>query len=217
MSQHSRNNALFILPALLVLLGAGCFGQTGTSPLTDSYDSDEIPEETNEPITQVTNSDTAMANQAPTILPAEQIEGKYIHIQTEKGEIVIELYADTAPLTVSNFVSLAGKEYFDGLTFHRREEGFVIQGGDPNGNGTGGPGYTFADELNDGGRKYSRGTVAMANRGPNTNGSQFFIMLDDVSLPKLYTIFGTVVQGMDIVDEIKIGDAMTKVTVEDKK
>jgi cyclophilin family peptidyl-prolyl cis-trans isomerase len=139
---------------------------------------------------------------------------KQIRITTAKGDIVIKLFPETAPKTVSNFISLAEKGFYNGLTFHRREEGFVIQGGDPNGNGTGGPGYTFEDELTDD-KTYDRGIVAMANRGPNTNGSQFFIMLDDVNLPKLYSIFGEVTEGMDIVDQIVIGDAMTTVVIED--
>jgi peptidyl-prolyl cis-trans isomerase B (cyclophilin B) len=150
----------------------------------------------------------------PGVLPAEQIENKQIRIVTSKGEIVFKLYADTAPKTVSNFVYLASDGYFNGLTFHRREEGFVIQGGDPNGNGTGGPGYKFEDELEDD-YTYVRGIVAMANAGPNTNGSQFFIMLDDVPLPHAYSIFGEVTLGMDVVDAIKKGDVMTTVTVED--
>ncbi|MBU0613658.1 peptidylprolyl isomerase [Patescibacteria group bacterium] len=150
----------------------------------------------------------------PGALDASRIENKQVRITTAKGDIVFKLYSDTAPLTVSNFVYLAGEGYYDGLTFHRREEGFVIQGGDPSGNGTGGPGYAFEDELDDE-REYSRGIVAMANRGPDTNGSQFFIMLDDVDLPKLYSIFGEVTEGMEIVDQIKIGDIMEKVVVED--
>lgn len=150
----------------------------------------------------------------PGVLPAEQITNKQIRIVTSKGDIVFKLHADTAPKTVSNFVYLASGDYFNGLTFHRREEGFVIQGGDPNGNGTGGPGYKFEDELNDD-RTYVRGTVAMANAGPNTNGSQFFIMLGDVPLPHAYTIFGEVTVGMDVVDAIKKGDVMTTVTVEE--
>lgn len=136
-----------------------------------------------------------------------------IRITTEKGDIVFVLFEDTAPKTTQNFITLANDGFYDGLTFHRREEGFVIQGGDPNGNGTGGPGYTFEDELDDD-HQYTRGIVAMANRGPDTNGSQFFIMLDDVPLPKAYSIFGEVIEGMDIVDAIEIGDTMTKVTVE---
>jgi len=152
---------------------------------------------------------------APSVLPPEEITNKQVRLTTAYGPIVIELFPDTAPLTVSNFVYLAKAGYFNGLTFHRRVEGFVIQGGDPAGNGTGGPGYTFADELNDG-YTYDRGMVAMANRGPDTNGSQFFIMLADYPLPKQYSIFGRVTEGLDIVDKIQIGDAMTSVVVEDK-
>lgn len=147
-------------------------------------------------------------------LPAEAITNKQIHLVTTKGDIIFTLFPDTAPLAVSNFVRLAGEGYFDGLIFHRRVEGFVIQGGDPLGTGFGGPGYQFADELNDD-RTYTRGIVAMANSGPNTNGSQFFIMLADYPLPKSYTIFGEVTLGMDAVDAIQVGDEMTKVTVED--
>jgi cyclophilin family peptidyl-prolyl cis-trans isomerase len=150
----------------------------------------------------------------PGVLPSEQIEAKHIRISTQKGDIVFELFEDTAPATVSNFVYLTQEGYYSGLTFHRREEGFVIQGGDPNGNGTGGPGYEFEDELNDA-YAYDRGMVAMANRGPNTNGSQFFIMLEDTPLPKAYSIFGRVVEGMGVVDAIVVGDVMTQVTVEE--
>ncbi|MBT4857488.1 peptidylprolyl isomerase [Candidatus Uhrbacteria bacterium] len=156
-----------------------------------------------------------MTYEFPGTLAADQIEGKQIRLTTDKGDIVFTLFADTAPNTVSNFVYLAGEGYYDGLTFHRREEGFVIQGGDPNGTGTGGPGYKFADELGDD-REYTRGTVAMANAGPNTNGSQFFVMLDDVALPHLYTIFGEVTEGMDVVDAIAVGDVMTTVAIEEK-
>jgi len=150
----------------------------------------------------------------PGTLPEEQIANKQIRITTEKGDIVFELYADTAPMTVSNFVYLTEGGYYNGLTFHRREEGFVIQGGDPSGNGTGGPGYDFGDELEDD-YSYERGIVAMANRGPSTNGSQFFVMLGDVPLPKSYSIFGRVIEGMDVVDAIVVGDVMTTVVVEE--
>lgn len=151
----------------------------------------------------------------PGILSEEELNGAVAHIQTPKGEIVIEFYPETAPKAVSNFVTLTNNGFYNGLTFHRREEGFVIQGGDPNGNGTGGPGYTFEDELDDP-YTYTRGTVAMANRGPDTNGSQFFIMLADYPLPKQYTIFGHVVQGIEVVDQIAVGDVMTTVTIEQK-
>ena len=143
---------------------------------------------------------------------ASQGDMQQVTLKTEKGDIVIELYADTAPKTVDNFVTLSEKGFYDGLTFHRREEGFVIQGGDPNGDGTGGPGYKFEDELDDD-RTYDRGIVAMANSGPDTNGSQFFIMLSDYDLPKSYSIFGKVIEGMDVVDEIEIGDKIIKATV----
>ncbi len=148
------------------------------------------------------------------VLPQEQIAGKQIRISTQKGDVVFELFAESAPKTVSNFVYLTQGGYFDGLTFHRREERFVIQGGDPNGNGTGGPGYKFEDELDDA-YGYERGIVAMANSGPNTNGSQFFIMLAQTPLPKAYSIFGRVVEGMEVVDAIAVGDVMTTVVVED--
>jgi cyclophilin family peptidyl-prolyl cis-trans isomerase len=193
----------FLFSAVFVLTGAGC-----TSSALSSTTSPETQDSFISPVVAQTHWTF------PGVLPAEQIQNKQIRLVTDKGEIVFKLYSDTAPKTVSNFVYLASAGYFDGLTFHRREEGFVIQGGDPNGNGTGGPGYKFEDELNDD-RTYVRGTVAMANAGPNTNGSQFFIMLDNVPLPHAYTIFGEVTVGMDVVDQIKRGDAMTKVTVED--
>ncbi len=186
----------FVLVAF-VMIGAGC---AKTEPVEDIQPAVIIEEE-------------VMTYTFPGVLDAEQIEGKIVRITTEKGDIVFELFADTAPMTVSNFVYLTGEGYYDGLTFHRREEGFVIQGGDPNGNGTGGPGYAFADELDD---KYSydRGIVAMANSGPDTNGSQFFIMLDDTALPKAYSIFGRVLEGMEVVDEIAEGDVMTTIVIE---
>lgn len=152
---------------------------------------------------------------APDKLEDSQIKSKQIVLETDKGTIRFNLLADEAPLTVSNFVFLAQKKFYDGLTFHRVEPGFVVQGGDPNGTGTGGPGYKFADEPVK--REYKRGIVAMANSGPNTNGSQFFIMLADTPLPPQYTIFGEVTEGMDVVDKIAIGDHMKTVTVEDQK
>ena len=123
-------------------------------------------------------------------------------IETNKGTVTAELYPSDAPNTVNNFVCLADDGYFDGTPFHRIVKGFVIQGGDPTGTGMGGPGYQFNDEPVS--REYERGTLAMANAGPNTNGSQFFIVLDDLrgKLPKNYTIFGKVTGGLDVVDAI---------------
>jgi cyclophilin family peptidyl-prolyl cis-trans isomerase len=127
-------------------------------------------------------------------------------LKTSKGDIKIEFYENDAPNTVNNFVSLAEKGFYNGVIFHRVIKGFMIQGGDPTGTGSGGPGYQFADELNPDTESYkigyTRGTVAMANAGPNTNGSQFFIMHTDYALPHNYTIFGKVISGMEVVDMI---------------
>jgi cyclophilin family peptidyl-prolyl cis-trans isomerase len=122
-------------------------------------------------------------------------------LHTSHGDIAISLHPQRSPMTVNNFVFLAREGFYDGVIFHRVVPDFVIQGGDPTGTGTGGPGYRFADEI-DGPGAYRRGTVAMANAGRNTNGSQFFICLDDVGLAHSYTIFGTVTSGMDAVDAI---------------
>lgn len=121
-------------------------------------------------------------------------------LATGKGEITIDLNAKETPITVNNFVFLARKNFYNNTPFHRTIQGFMIQGGDPTGTGTGGPGYKFNDEPFNG--EYTRGTVAMANSGPNTNGSQFFIMHKDTALPKSYVIFGKVTKGMEVVDAI---------------
>lgn len=121
-------------------------------------------------------------------------------LRTTKGDIVIELLRDEAPATVNNFVFLAREGFYDGVPFHRVVKGFMIQTGDPTGTGAGGPGYRFEDEPVR--RRYSGGTVAMANAGPNTNGSQFFIMHQNYNLPPNYTIFGQVREGLEVVDAI---------------
>jgi cyclophilin family peptidyl-prolyl cis-trans isomerase len=123
-------------------------------------------------------------------------------IKTNMGDIVVQLFPKDAPLAVNNFIFLARQGFYDRVVFHRVVKGFVIQGGDPTGTGMGGPGYKFADEKVT--RDYLPGTLAMANSGPNTNGSQFFITLADLSgkLPKNYTIFGIVTSGMEVVQKI---------------
>ena len=191
----------------ILLVGAGC----AASPLALTS-TEAVPSSDESSATTPTTTMTQWTYQGA--LPAERITSKIARISTKYGDIVIRLYDDTAPLTVSNFVYLTEGGYYNNLTFHRYEPGFVIQGGDPSGNGSGGPGYTFEDELDDD-YTYSRGRVAMANRGPDTNGSQFFIMLDDTPLPKAYSIFGEVLEGMDVVDQIRKGDVMTSVTIED--
>ena len=134
-------------------------------------------------------------------------------IKTNQGTIEFTLYADKAPKSVSNFVYLAEAGFYNGLTWHRVVPGFVIQGGDPKGDGSGGPGYQFPDETVQG--DYKAGTVAMANSGPNTNGSQFFICLDDQpSLPKQYNLFGQVTSGIDVVKKITAGDKIESIKIE---
>lgn len=129
-----------------------------------------------------------------------------VTIKTNLGEIKFETYDADAPNTVKNFIDLASKGYYNGVIFHRVIDGFMIQGGDPTGTGMGGPGYKFADELNPNTESYKngykKGVVAMANAGPNTNGSQFFIMVADYPLPNNYTIFGKVISGQDVADKI---------------
>jgi cyclophilin family peptidyl-prolyl cis-trans isomerase len=143
-----------------------------------------------------------------------------VTIETAKGPIQVTIEADLGPLAAGNFVALASCGFYDGLIFHRVVPGFVIQGGDPTGTGTGGPGYEFADDAVT--VPYARGVVAMANSGPDTNGSQFFIVLADSGLAPNYSVFGRVTSGMDAVDAIAAAAdaerptnpvAMTKVTV----
>ena len=127
-------------------------------------------------------------------------------MQTSAGEIVIELFDDDAPKTVENFKTLGQDGFYDGLIFHRVIKDFMIQGGCPQGTGTGGPGYTFEDEIND--HKIVRGTLAMANAGPDTNGSQFFLVTTDACpwLDGKHTVFGQVVEGMDVLDAIEAAE-----------
>ena len=189
--------------AVLGYFGVGMLGSKNTETI-NQYN---LPNMTTTPTETPTPNDFISANKAT--------------ITTAKGNIEIELYSQDAPKTVTNFATLSKRGYYNNLTFHRVEPGFVIQGGDPNGNGTGGTsiyGAKFADELNTNTASYKEGykegVVAMANSGPNTNGSQFFIMLEDNSLPHLYTIFGKVTKGMDVVKQIEVGDKILTVTVE---
>jgi len=133
-------------------------------------------------------------------------------IETKKGNIELELFDKDAPNTVANFEKLAKEGFYDGLTFHRVLDDFVIQGGCPKGNGTGGPGYTIKCEIND--NKHGTGSLSMAHAGPNTGGSQFFITHSpQPHLDGVHTVFGKVISGMDVVNSIKQGDVMEKVTV----
>jgi cyclophilin family peptidyl-prolyl cis-trans isomerase len=151
--------------------------------------------------------------------PAMEIDpsAKYdVTITTNRGTMVLELDPALAPNSVNHFVALARKGFYDGLTFHRVVPGFVIQGGDPDGRGTGGPGYKWADEPVKG--EYTLGAVAMANAGPNTNGSQFFICIDDCrrKLEPLYNLFGYVTSGIEVATSTQVGDRMETVTVAER-
>ena len=135
-------------------------------------------------------------------------------IETGQGKIVLELFDNEAPNTVANFSALVQQGFYDGLTFHRVIPGFVIQGGCPQGDGTGGPGYTIKCEINP--HKHVRGALSMAHRGKDTGGSQFFICHNAFPhLDGIHTVFGQVIEGMDIVDRIQQGDQMIRVTIED--
>ena len=165
-------------------------------PLKDNPDS-EIKRKINTPV--------------PDITLKKDVDYKAV-ISTSMGDITIDLFEDLVPETVKNFVYLANTSYYDNVLFHRITPE-IIQTGDPKGDGTGGPGYRFDDEKFDG--QYTKGTVAMANAGPNTNGSQFFINVQDYEFPHLYTIFGRVVEGMDNVD--KIGAVETQESLRGEK
>ena len=132
----------------------------------------------------------------------------------DKGSITIELFEKDAPKTVANFEKLINQGFYNGLTFHRVIKGFMAQGGCPNGNGTGGPGYSIPCETKGNPNTHERGSVSMAHRGPNTGGSQFFIVYEpQPHLNGIHTVFGKVIEGMDIVDQFNQGDIMNKVTV----
>ena len=136
-----------------------------------------------------------------------------INMETSKGVIELELYPEHAPVTVNNFVFLTNEGYYDGVTFHRVINNFMIQGGDPTGTGRGGPGYKFADETYGNPLKHDTGVLSMANAGPNTNGSQFFITHSpQPHLNGKHTVFGKVINGMEVVNAIQQGDKMITVT-----
>ncbi|MEK7640184.1 MAG: peptidylprolyl isomerase [Patescibacteria group bacterium] len=216
--------AFFIITGLIIWSGMRPAGVTKQSSKTNI--SQNTNKQTNTNVSTVNNANTnqpanlsstnknaSMTYAFPGVLSDNRIANKKAIITTTKGVIELTLDAKNAPKSVSNFVYLAELGFYDGLTFHRVEPGFVIQGGDPSGNGTGGPGYKFPDEPVQG--EYIEGALAMANSGPNTNGSQFFITLADVSknLGKQYNLFGQVTKGMDVVKNITIGDVMQSVKI----
>lgn len=201
-SESTDNKTSQITPAVNPLFNEGQSSDQVARSATPSADSN---------IGQISPKPVRQYSKFPGLLPPNQLNGKKAVIETDKGKIEFEIYPE-ATSAASNFIFLSRNGFYDGLTFHRVEPGFVIQGGDPLGSGQGGPGYSFADEPVI--RSYSKGIVAMANAGPNTNGSQFFIMLADrPDLPPNYTIFGGVISGQEIVDKIAVGDIMRRVTI----
>ena len=155
-----------------------------------------------------------MTYDAPPPLTIDQDKQYIVNMETDKGTIRIQLFPKDAPKTVNNFVFLSREGYYDGLTFHRIIENFMAQGGDPIGTGTGGPGYQFEDEFSD--QSHVAGALSMANSGPNTNGSQFFIVYTpQTHLNGRHTVFGQVIEGMEVALALEIGDRMTKVTIEE--
>lgn len=202
-----------LIPLFALALLIGCTPQdstTGTDTDTYGYETSSVSG-MDASAAMTTSSSPAAMSSAKASVPAgfdgKMLKGTYVAtMKTSKGDIVIELYADKAPKTVTNFVLLAKSGYYDGLTFHRVIPDFMIQGGDPTGTGAGGEsifGSEFEDEKND--ISMDRGVLAMANRGPNTNGSQFFIIQAADGTPWLqgkHTAFGRVTKGMDIVDAI---------------
>ena len=160
-----------------------------------------------------------MTNQQWSRPPEMTIDAKKQYratIQTDRGDIELELAPQYAPKTVNNFVFLASQGYYDGVSFHRVISNFMIQGGDPTGTGRGGPGYKFADETTGNPLKHETGVISMANAGPNTNGSQFFITHSpQPHLNGKHTVFGKVVKGQDVVDAVRQGDVMTTVEIQE--
>ncbi len=203
-----KNLIFSIIFVGLVIVGGYYLFKDDNKPadITLNYGNNATTTDSYSTTTPVFEDGTLPAGTSTTPVITNNKKTHMVTIDTNYGKIVIETYDADAPNTVNNFVTLANKGFYNGLTFHRVIKGFMIQGGDPSGNGTGGPGYKFDDELNPATASYKagykKGVVAMANAGPNTNGSQFFIMHADYPLPNAYTIFGHVVSGQDVVDKI---------------
>ncbi len=211
-----RKTLLFLVPAVLIIVGAVyLFANKKTTPIQPVTETENTQTETvNEvPTPGTTTTETVVINETVTSklnmdlskykTPIMIIDAKKTYtakMKTTAGDIELSLNAAATPITVNNFVFLSQKNFYDNVIFHRAIKGFMIQGGDPTGTGSGGPGYQFDDEPFTG--EYTRGTLAMANAGANTNGSQFFIMHADNPLPPNYVIFGKVTKGLDVVDKI---------------
>ncbi len=207
-----RNRVAWTAAAVvLAALVAGCDQAPKDAPPVQPEATETPPAETPEqaapaPETPKPEKESTMPEPLPQVT-----------LETTKGKIVLELAEDDTPNTVANFISLAEKGFYNGLSFHRVIADFMVQGGCPKGTGTGGPGYVIADEFSPR-LKHARGVISMANAGPNTGGSQFFIThVETPWLDGKHAIFGKVTQGMDVVDKIQVGDKIEKVTVDRKR
>ncbi len=180
----------------LVIVGIAIFGIVGSSFILSINNNEDYNKEAEEDYVIKNNEEEYMDYR--------------IVLKTAKGNIEFETYSKDAPNTVNNFIKLAEDGFYNGVIFHRVIDGFMVQGGDPTGTGMGGPGYSFEDEIDPNSdlykEGYKKGVVAMANAGPDTQGSQFFIMVEDYNLPPAYTIFGKVISGQDVADEISIAE-----------
>ncbi|MFA6495194.1 MAG: peptidylprolyl isomerase [Candidatus Paceibacterota bacterium] len=204
---------IFLAAGIVLAVGLAGWGMWGALRYAMSTNPESAPPPLSVTVTSLATSSadssvTSSASTTVSLLLTQPIQ-HMVTIKTNYGTFAIETYDADAPKAAENFITLVGRGYYNNLTFHRVVKDFMIQGGDPNGNGTGGQsmwGQPFADELNPATPSYQegyqKGVVAMANSGPNTNGSQFFIMLKDTPLPHNYTIFGKVVSGQEVVDAI---------------
>ena len=221
---------LFVVVTIVAISGIATFliisGWFTNSKNNDSISavSTPTPSQTLRASYQLDQTNQNMQNANPSQAPNPNVPSmlqfdnakKYLAVlKTTEGDIRIELEPQDVPFTVSNFIFLAQKNFYDNTVFHRVIRGFMIQGGDPKGDGTGGPGYKFDDEPIT--KEYKRGIVAMANSGTNTNGSQFFIMHADYPLPKNYVIFGEVTEGLEVVDKIAEAPVTASLTGESSK
>ncbi len=153
--------------------------------------------------------------ESPPALIIDEDRVYQVKMETTRGEVLLELYPEHAPKTVNNFVFLVKEAFYDGISFHRVIDNFMVQGGDPTGSGMGGPGFKFEDELSGNPLKHGKKVISMANSGPNTNGSQFFIThLPQPHLDGKHTVFGKVIQGEDVIDSIQQGDLINKASVD---